>query len=394
MRQLRLYEFFDLSRRSPSGLFFLDLPSSIRRRIYDEAGLVTDCTINLSHRGRQNRDIELPDASDASEGAKSLCCISNNYEEIYCEGCSLTYNLLQTSRAIYNEIIPIIYSSNTFMIRHRDLGSLQPLQNLSPNSLASLTRLVIRLNVSSCDIGEECGKSGLYIYARHSRRHDKPLGNVSRADKAVIMEWRRTTALLASHIHPHRLSIKLTCDTQNFETAKQVVAPLWQLPPLNSCAIRLSRQPDPALRQLAEETAVHSTSGARTNRFSAPFRFTTLPKELQTRILRFSDLIAPSEIEWQPGRGFGLWRSPRSCVDSLSGCYCRRYHAASSQRCKCWEPPSALFLVDRATQRDALAVFYSRNQFVVVPRSGCHQPAPSTPERVEASLLLHMQSTT
>src|SRR6266536_2697174 len=124
MGQLRLDKFFDIPRRAPSGLSFLNLPSDIRRHIYDEAGLVTDCTINLSHQGRQIRNIELPGVSDASEGAESQCCTSNDYEEIYWEGCSLTYNLLQASRAIYNEIIPIIYSSNTFMIRRRDLGSL------------------------------------------------------------------------------------------------------------------------------------------------------------------------------------------------------------------------------------------------------------------------------
>ena len=75
--------------------------------------------------------------------------------------------------------------------------------------------------------------------------------------------------------------------------------------------------------------------------------------------------------------------------DWLLGCYYRRHHAAFSYReCGCWKQFTALFLIDRATRRAAIEIFYSRNQFVIVPWHARHQPALSTPERVEASLSL------
>jgi hypothetical protein len=388
MGQLRLNKFFDTPKWAPSGTSFLDLPPKIRYRIYDEALLAIDRTINLSYRGRQERKLEPPDVSDSPESDESQGC-GPNPEEEYWGGSFITYNLLQVSRAIYHEIITIIYSSNTFMIRRRDLGSLQPLQNLSPDCLASLTHLIVRLSVTSCDFGQECRKSGRnQPLCNLLRRNDKPLGRISHADKAVILDWQRTAARLASHIQPHRLSIQFICDTQDYETAKQIVAPFWQLPRLKACAIRLGQQRDPALRQLAEEAALYSTSGFQSAHSSSPFRFTALPEELQTRILRFTDLIAPSEIEWQPGRGFQVRRRPRGCIKWWTGCLCRRYHAAFSPTCKCWEPPSALFLVSHAMRRCALEIFYSRNQFVLDPQEGRRTPVHSTPERVEASLFL------
>lgn len=385
MSQLRLDKFFDFPRQAPSGLTFLDLPIDIRHRIYEEAGLVKGRIINLNHRGTQISDTELLDESDGLQDSQSLFCTPSDDEIINWKGSLITYNLLQTSSAIYNEIIPIIYSSNAFMIRRRDRGDLQSLQNLSPESLASPTHLVIRLNVACCDFEEECVYFGRANSSCRRFRHGKLLGNISRADKAVIMEWKCTVARFASHVKPHHLSIEFTCDTENYETAKQVIVPFAQLSPLKSCDIRLSCYPDPELRQLAEETAVRATGG------TIPidsFPFTSLPKELQIRILYFCNLIAPSEIEWKPGHGFRLRDDRCACIESRLwlGRYCQ--HAAFSERCKCWLPSTALFLVDHAMRRIALEIFYSQNRFIVVPLHGRYQLAPSTPDRVEASLFL------
>lgn len=372
MQQLPLDE-FDVAMRLDSGLSFLDLPSNIRRRVYDAAGLLTGYTVDLSFPGRHRR----PDTSYASDSANSLSS-EDSYDGMSSVACGLTYNLLQTCHAIYNDIIPIIYSSNTFVIRRCALGGLGPLHNLGPNTIASLTHLVLYLKPSFEDNGHGCCNSITSI--RES------FGNMSSADNATIEIWQQAVTRLASYVQPHRLSFKFTCDTEDYNTAERLVAPFRQLPQLKSCAIRLGPRPDARLRQLAEETAMYSTSRVTTNRFSAPFPFRSLPAELQYKVLCFSDLIAPCEIVWSPGRGFELLRPQRVCSRFL-GCYCRRYHAAFSQRCKCWEPPSALFLVNRAIRNTALDVFYSRNGFIVIPRNGL-KPLHSAPPYVEASLFL------
>lgn len=216
MGQRRLYEYFNFQRHpAPSEISFLNLPPNIRRCIYDEVGLISDCLINLRRRENRDRDpLEESTASDTSSHSTKA-----GDDETYWEGCSLWYNLLQTSRAIYNEVSSIIYSENKFMIRQRDGGNLRPLQNLSPKCLASLTCLIIRINISSCDIGEHCREVGLDD-ARYSCKHDKPLGKLSRADKSIISEWQRTASRLATYIQPSRLKLYFTCDTQDYETAK------------------------------------------------------------------------------------------------------------------------------------------------------------------------------
>ena len=383
MGQRRLYEYFDFQRPSPpSGISFLDLPPNIRRQIYDEAGLFSNCLINLHHKGNRDRyPSEESTASDISSHSAEA-----DDDHVYWDGCSFWYNLLQTSWAVYNEVSSIIYSENRFMIRHRDGGNLRPLQNLSPKSLASLTCLIIRVKVSSCDIGEDCCKAGLGD-APYSCKHYKPLGHLSRADRSIISEWQRTASRLAKFIQPSRLKLYFTCDTQDYETAKLVAKPFSQMPTLKDCAIRLARGPNRDLQQLAEEVVIRAT-GVWSHRFSSHFRFMDLPKELQLRILEFSDLVTPYEVEWCPGQGFRPARSPGSCMDSWEGCYCSRYHAAFSSKCHCWSPPSALFLVNRDMRKDATEIFYSKNYFVILPRGGYYEPALATPDRVEASLFL------
>ncbi|KAK4100484.1 hypothetical protein N658DRAFT_559555 [Parathielavia hyrcaniae] len=47
------------------------------------------------------------------------------------------------------------------------------------------------------------------------------------------------------------------------------------------------------------------------------------------------------------------------------GRFCRRRHAAFNSLCKCWEPPTYLFLICRTLLEDAQFVFFSGNRFIV-----------------------------
>lgn len=388
MRQSRLYEYFNCHPQPcppPSGISFLDLPPNIRRHIYDEAGFTSGCPINL-HRRKTDRHRDSLEESSESENSSRPAEVSDD-DHLDWAGCSsLWYNLLQTSRDICNEVSSIIYSENRFMIHQRDGYDLRPLQNLSAKCLASLTCLIIHINVTSCDIREQCRRVCLQDDC-YSCRHEKPLGKSSRADKSIISEWRRTASRLAAYIQPSRLELYFTCDTQDYETAKLVVEPISQMPTLKDCAIRLGREPNDDLQHLAEKVVLR-VIGVRKNRLCSQFRFKELPKELQFRILEISDLITPHEVQWWPGKGLHMPRAISNHIDDWEGCYLSGHHSAFSSKYRCWYPPSALFLVSWEMRRDAMEVFYLNNHFVILPRGGSYPPVAETPNQVETFLFL------
>lgn len=48
---------------------------------------------------------------------------------------------------------------------------------------------------------------------------------------------------------------------------------------------------------------------------------------------------------------------------SGTGCLCRKYHAAYSPTCTCWEPPTSLCLVSKSFHQEAALTFFSSNHF-------------------------------
>ena len=239
-------------------------------------------------------------------------------------------------------------------------------------------------------------------------RHDKPFRASSRLNQAILREWQSTASHIIAHIKPCALQLYFVCDVEDLEAAKLAVEPLLTARTLANCAIRLSRQPDPLIRDLARKTAIQAI-GHPLNQLESPFRLLDLPQELRRQILEYTDLVAPlCEVEWNLASSFylrystwrcgGSWDCPpdlhyacqfRNCWEySTSGCFCRRYHAAFSSQCNCWSPPTPLFLACRALLEDARAVFFMRNRFVITPSAGCNHPAERTPIRLEASIFL------
>lgn len=288
------------------------------------------------------------------------------------------------------------------------------LRNLTANSIALLTQLVIHINVASCEKGQACckadpGESNLCL------KNDKPLGTSS---PAIISEWQSIARYILARIDPFRLRMYFVCDVDGLETAKDLMEPFCSTPTLADCSIRLSEQPDPLLRDLAQEVATHAMGyqyHSSLDQTQSAFRFLDLPRELRLQILEYTDLVTLlSEVEWNPERNFNLhyrnWRCGGSfdgffdcCVDSHwacqfrncwqgkswpVGCFCRRYHAAFSSSCYCWSPPASLFLICKQLREDAQEVFFARNRFIIVPSRGCTSPAESTPARLEISIFL------
>lgn len=70
------------------------------------------------------------------------------------------------------------------------------------------------------------------------------------------------------------------------------------------------------------------------------------------------------------------------------GCFCHLRHSAWSPHCRCWSPPSSLFLVCKTILDDAQAVFFGKNRFVITPLRGCYGRADTSPDRPDLSIFL------
>lgn len=327
------------------------------------------------------------------------------------EGFSTFYGLLLSCRTIYVEASALLYSANRFMVRYQPWRSLAPLRALTPRILAHLADLKIILNQTSCHEQETEQASGACCgggttksaapcgIVEHVYDHDIPLDKSDLAAETLFAEWHATVAYLAAHIIPGQLELTLVCDLHyaGVETAKVVLDSLHLLPRLKNCHIRLCGVREPRLQQLAQDAVLRARGiqfpnhSAAASSVSVTPRLTNLPRELQLRILEYTDLVTPhKEVLWsRKSQGYHISRPPcyrmmRRCPPEFhygcqflicwetpwpipsNGCFCRRQHAAVSSRCRCWEPPTPLFLVCRSLYSEANRVFYSQNRVVVI----------------------------
>ncbi|KAL2262984.1 hypothetical protein VTK26DRAFT_8713 [Humicola hyalothermophila] len=322
------------------------------------------------------------------------------------------HGLLACCRAIYNEAAALLYSANQFVIHYSSSGSLEPLRALTPTALTSLTRLKIILNQASCHqpydsdrrvvcCGDPSSRSRCEVHRRECL-HMLPATS-GLTSRAMLSEWHATAAYMSSYLRPNRLELALVCDVDQeygLEAAKGAVSPLCLLPPLKDCHVRVCKEPDPRLREVAQSavlqarriTTPYTTPPPRASQMT----LLNLPREVRLLILQYTDLVTPwKEVIWsREPRGYMACHPP--CVNEeypglcpkLSperhsrcqfircwqttnrlpplGCFCARRHSAFSSTCRCWAPPGpALFLVCRALRRDAEFVFYSENRIVV-----------------------------
>ncbi len=413
----------------------LSLPAPVRRRIYDFVGLVSSSRFSPYKFDLHGRPVDKPEPGTF-------------------------HGLLLSCRTIYAETAAIVYSGNFFVLRYDPAhpDPLRPLHALTSTSLASLTNLIIILNQASChqhckhaDYGsccvegrEDVWSSLFYCKDSHGDSHQLPLlarcPDLRDADEFattqdLLTKWHLAASCLSS-APAGRLKVALVCDIDTHheraqEVALLVTAPfrLGLVPRLKDCHIRLSKTPDVSLQQIAWNSVLqacrivippyHSPQPSARSQAT----LAGLPRELRLRILEYTDLIAPGgEVTWsRQDRGyltiaryslcggddvrtlFHCWTSYESSSDSYVGryvgCFCRRRHAAFSAVCKCWAPPTSLFLVCRTLYREAQFTFFSGNRFIVydykaqppwaVPSLGeSEEEEPDHPEGPEGSEVL------
>ncbi|KIM96685.1 hypothetical protein OIDMADRAFT_58258 [Oidiodendron maius Zn] len=146
MDQQRITLFFPVVSRkktTPAARsHFLNLPFNLRRRIYQEAGLVSGMTISMNYWGiRKRLDLRHRGADD-------------HLSEI--DFPPLPLSLFAVCRSINDDISQIFYSENQFIITRRAYKGLRVLERFSNSVLSKFRSLIIRLNLASC-INSCCG---------------------------------------------------------------------------------------------------------------------------------------------------------------------------------------------------------------------------------------------
>ncbi|KAI8961183.1 hypothetical protein F5Y11DRAFT_237946 [Daldinia sp. FL1419] len=361
MHQGRICHWLGLERCTHDRTF-LDLPAPVRRRIYDYAGLFSGQQVYLRSLKQPHESLETTNHS------------ARRFQGDVCDWCDIlhfTFNLLQTCKAVYVEVSTIIYSENFILVPQDALDDgLRILRNLTPHACNNLTNLYVHLHISKA----RC--SGMHPYY-HSFK-------VSPVRKRLAA-WQQAANHVLRHSNPRKLRLHIICDDSEEHGLPGVLEPLRASPGrLKDCALRLHGKRDKRLFEMARQV-VETVSLEAPKCPEKPFRFLDLPPELQISILKYTDLVTPAnEVRWNTPRGFYFeyvsdefadehdHRVLPWCEDYHSelGCFCMRCHSSYSSRCRCWHPPRAFFLVNRAMYDAARTVFYSCNRVIISPLAG------------------------
>ena len=331
---------------------------------------------------------------------------------------------LMISRSLSEAARDLLYGSNEFVIRRSGPRGFTPILKLGARDAASLQSLHVHLDVPHTIPACQCHCSSCYPLC-----WSKPLSHACNKGKCVcaskvLLDWAQVCAYLENTIHPKRLKLSLDCEVAlksgqvDFELAERVLAPLYRLPLLAQCSIRLTRQKNQRLKDMAQE-AVNRLMG----RITPTFPFSRLPVDLRYHILTMTDLVAPHSLVWTshvPKHIYGCWRKyghfePEWRNIPLSYPYNKRRHPARDQdycgpiwdtspeedyswdlghedprwerlpecahcdiktgtgftsQCQLWHFPAELFRVNREMSEFAHRIFFIHNRFILP--SFCH----------------------
>ncbi|KAH7129021.1 hypothetical protein EDB81DRAFT_906816 [Dactylonectria macrodidyma] len=396
-QQTRITDFFpSTSPPKPTPrISFLDLPKSVRDKIYDESNVGGDKFINLncwvvSSPDQWWEDDDQQPNNTSTASSLSLCFHTAEASPGVIEEPFPAALLWAGSRLIHDEVEAKLYAQNTFAVDLVMRGGLRPLEMLSDAALSHLRALVVSLRRCSCltpfcdkerCLGNECDDCHLWPrplcchfwetveLVGGDRQHAKAMSTLSRTDKQALERWKRICARLVSNVTPGQLKFYLVAKVADLETAHAILDPLDDMP----------------LSSLARSAALRLMNKLQ----YPPFRFTDLPPELQIRILEFTSLTAYRYVTWNAEQKFriGVYKRLRDTDDdpydypALCDCmddgfslndeyFCMSWkRTAFSTRCRCHERPINYFLVSKAFSAAARSVFYARNEFRLLPFS-------------------------
>ncbi len=359
MPQQKITRYFHPTQpRGPAPkITFLNLSYELRRRIYLEAGLVSELVIYLNldcsegfpcpQRGdpidpddwplepvqRPVDEDEIPPKSKSlsyfldgpmprPETQLSRYCPCDDERDMRGErrhACTcdpFPWQLLYTSQTIADEVFSIFYAENHFAVSRLCHAGFSPLRLLPPKAIACITSLWICLNFDFekhdwnipycpdiCDCLLVGGFDGRKSVRQETSRLPRRFG--------ILSEWQRLWQFLSKEIQPDHLRLTVTCDVADLEAARQYVEPLLLLPKLRDCAIRLAENPSTTwctpIQQVARQTAEKLCGQSATH---GSFRYMDLPKEIQLQILEYTDLVSPLDLAWLANGNKKYLRSP------------------------------------------------------------------------------------
>lgn len=386
---------------------FLDLPITVRLRIYGKADVITDRRIYLlsARKGPPVRGFRV----DEREVAQN----------------AITRSLLRTCKIVYDEVMALVLARNLLVVLPSELDfGLRFLNRISPSHLGLITKLEIRLQERGRLSHDICPVPGEIKRVKHAVLSDRK-----------VRLWEKVARRLLKRLPAGQTTILFICDLEDIpgredkpgrndtHYARAIVRPFRAVPAgtLAACDVRLGIAPSRDLAILAMKASCHASGDVHNPAVrKGVFRFSDLPQEIRRAILEYTDLVTPfCNVNWHPESGFyvnwlltdgpGNTGGPRmrrhyapfrfcSAKGAQLGTFCRARHSAFTAGCGCWASPQSLMLVSRAMYEDATAVFYSKNRITVPAKGPDHysrtkriEPqAEPTQARLDAALFLNM----
>ena len=370
---------------------FIDLPQSIRFKIYHFCGIVRPCPIDLRAEGRQlkrRRELETKriqqgwTAAHREDELEKSCLYRirargdtpNDNSVRLASDCicpPLPTQLLYVSRLFHDEIVPLILGLNRFRVYYRnDYYSFSLLWRLSDKALACMRALHVRLNFWPCPRGHDDHPDHPCGLCRAQESDEPPVSVETDSGEKLLRGWQILCRRLSTRLTPGVLAFSFIADAQDLPTAKILCKALKRLPKLKECAIRLGRTPSHDINRLARKTAVKMLSG--TQRVSSRFiPYSRLPKEIKLLILSYTNLtlLHSHASTFEENERINVMNSKifhsgwccERCTSSYEQCCCPWKRAAFSATCTCRRIPSSLLSMSREMRQDAYEVLLSSN---------------------------------
>ena len=325
-------------------------------------------------------------AVEEDDGQHSDTSCETSYHNIFDPG------ILRLSHSITTVSLELLYGQNDFFIRSSGPGGFNPLLKLKREHLRLITSLHVYLDAPYPIQDCRCTCESCYPWCWSRPLAHKCDGPRCMCSARALEDWRRLCDHLAKLLSLNRLRLTLDCEVRlstsrlfDYSLAERVLEPLFQLPSVAKCSIRLSSYHDDRLKDMARNAVSRVTGRAKAS-FAL---FNRLPKELRYHVISQTELVVPFALIWTGDaygtlyrfwRLYALWTKEQSAKTSSFECCwncdlvsigrlgCANCHpdqgTGFASQCRLWHFPVELFSISHEIADFSLRAFVSLNRFV------------------------------